>query len=632
MLNKNIFCKKEDLTNESSVEQFFVIRLLKDFGYKDSNIKPKQALKTLVIGKGVKKEKYRPDYVIVFKDKPRIVIEVKDPNEIVEDYLYQVSGYALSINQEYEKQKPVAYCILTNGLIFKVYKWDRNKPLLTLEFGEFEERNPKYHLLKEILSLKNFGEGLLQTKLIKEEFEFRKPEISEINGIFRACHNLIWKKEKISPTDAFYEFSKLFFVKLNHDREIHNGIIKQNKIPKEEDFIFSLHWIESQRVVKNPINEILFKNLREGLEEDIFDKKRKRIFEKNEELNLKPSTIKEVVKLLEHLDFHAIDEDLNGRMFETFLNATIRGKDLGQFFTPRTVVKFMVQLADLKVKKDHIDRVLDACCGSGGFLIDAMVDILQKIDSMNLTNYEKDKLRQDVIKEHLWGADANLKISRIARMNMYLHGDGGSRIYWLPDSLDKKIEIEEGTPEELKREAQEFRDKIIKDKLKFDVVLTNPPFSMKYESKKEDERTIIENYEIAYKEKDRSKQLRSSLKSNVLFLERYYDLLKPHGKLITIIDESVLNASSEKDFRDFIKDRFILKAIVSLPWNTFVNADVRPKTSVLFLIKKEKEDETQPKTFMAISENVGHSDTGKSTLDKCDLDKILNEFRKFENA
>jgi len=61
-----------------------------------------------------------------------------------------------------------------------------------------------------------------------------------------------------------------------------------------------------------------------------------------------------------------IDEDLNGRMFEAFLSATIRGKELGQFFTPRTVVEFMVDLAELKVGRDHIDRILDLCCGSGG--------------------------------------------------------------------------------------------------------------------------------------------------------------------------------------------------------------------------------------------------------------------------
>jgi type I restriction enzyme M protein len=55
-----------------------------------------------------------------------------------------------------------------------------------------------------------------------------------------------------------------------------------------------------------------------------------------------------------------IDEDLNGRLFETFLSATMRGRDLGQFFTPRSVVKMMVRVARLRCTPDHQDRVLDA--------------------------------------------------------------------------------------------------------------------------------------------------------------------------------------------------------------------------------------------------------------------------------
>jgi type I restriction enzyme M protein len=115
-------------------------------------------------------------------------------------------------------------------------------------------------------------------------------------------------------------------------------------------------------------------------------------------------------------------------------------------------------------------------------------------------------------------------------------------------------------------------------------------------------------------------------------LERYRDLLKPHGKLITVIDESVLNTATEKEFRDFIRDNFVVKAVISLPRNAFVNADTTVKTSILYLIKKEKQGETQPDVFMAISKNIGHNDAGKKTPELNDLPKILEEFRRWERA
>jgi len=627
---KNIFCDKKDLVNESDVEQFFVIRLLKKLGFKDKDIKTKKSIEELTIGRGSRKEKYKPDYVLFIKKKPKIVIDAKEPNEKIDDYLYQTSGYSLSLNQKFDNENPIEYFILTNGLILKLFKWDKEKPILTLKFEDFIEDNSEYIKLLQIISYDSFKE---KVEIDLEKFDFFRPEIKELEGIFRACHNLIWKKEKIKPTEAFYEFSKLFFVKLYYDRKMHD-LMKERK-PKKEDFIFSVSWIEkTEKEESHPFDTILFKNLRELMENEIKEKQRRRIFEKNERLNLKPSTTKEVVRLLENYDLFGIDEDLNGRMFETFLNATVRGKDLGQFFTPRSVVKFMTELADIKVSKDKIDNILDGLCGSGGFLIEAMAKMFNKVIKNNsLTTSEKEKLKDWIVKEKLWGTDANKNISRIARMNMYLHGDGSNRIFWLPDFLDKKVSIEKGINPELREDAEEFKRITVDENFKFDIVLSNPPFSMKYETKNKEEKKILEEYDIAYVDgRENSNKIKSSLKSNVLSIERYKDLLKPNGKLITIIDESVLNADTESKYRDFIKKHFIIKAVISLPRNTFINAETGVKTSILYLVKRGKEKEEQPDIFMAISENVGHTDSGKPCPDKNDLNKILEAFRRFENG
>src|SRR5699024_10218384 len=105
---------------------------------------------------------------------------------------------------------------------------------------------------------------------VKNEFEFIIPSLTELSGIFKACHNLIWKKEKINPTDAFYEFSKLFFVKLEQDKKLHENYLDKGKILKKEHVALSEDWIKKQSEFdKNPVDNMLFKQLRNDLENQI---------------------------------------------------------------------------------------------------------------------------------------------------------------------------------------------------------------------------------------------------------------------------------------------------------------------------------------------------------------------------
>jgi len=440
---KNKFCKLKNLRNESDVEQFFVIRLLKDLGYTDDLIATKRTIPEVAIGKGRKRKNYKPDYVVYLDKKhkkPVLLIDAKSPSKIAEEGLSDAQLYASILRRKLDVPKPEQYCIGTNGvrLVIKHYESDKIEHELT--FTDFDDENPKYDYMKERLSLKSLA---VQPKLEAELFDFKKPKMRDILGIFEACHKLIWKTEKRSPSSAFYEFAKIMFIKLNEDKklrqkeEIRQKIESEQPLPKDE-VIFSAHWIErEERTDANPVNSILFKNLRDYLEAEIAYRTKKRVFDKKENIDLEPSTILEVVKLLQHFDLHGIDEDLNGRLFETFLTATMRGKELGQFFTPRNVVKFMTELADLEASKEHIDKVLDACCGTGGFLIEAMADLSNKIyKNPSLSSLQKEQLIDSIRNDCLYGIDAGKSppVARIARINMFLHGDGGSRIYFA-DSL-----------------------------------------------------------------------------------------------------------------------------------------------------------------------------------------------------
>ena len=142
-ITKNQFCNFDDLKNESDVEQFFVIRLLTYLGYGDSTIKTKKSLDELVISRGSRSEKYKPDYVCFHKNKPKIIIDAKSPTEVIDEYTYQVSGYALSLNQKFKSENPVRFTILTNGLVFKVFNWDEDESVITLKFEDFVNGSKK---------------------------------------------------------------------------------------------------------------------------------------------------------------------------------------------------------------------------------------------------------------------------------------------------------------------------------------------------------------------------------------------------------------------------------------------------------------------------------------------------------
>jgi type I restriction enzyme M protein len=621
---QNLFCRVSELGNEADVEALFVERLLKTLNYPDSAILRKRSLSTIAIGKGSKKENYKPDFVLLDgAAQPIVVVDAKSPQEDCTKYLYQVSGYALYLNQQYPDSNPVRYVVLTNGLQFYVYPWDSATPLMYLRFADFDRQGEKLLELRSNLSFGVFD----QVKATKDVYDYRRPALGTLIATFTRCHNMIWKKEKLPPADAFYEFAKIMFVKIREDQRIHD-IIDSGKKPAKEDFFFSTHWIESQNKIEdNPLDCILFRRLQQDLEDQIRKGEKKRIFVKEEGIELQASTIFEVVRELEHFDLYGIDEDLNGRMFETFLSATVRGKALGQFFTPRSVVHYMTDTVSLPLTRDYLPVVLDACCGSGGFLIDAMARLFRDCDNIkNFTDKERAARKKKIRDQCLLGIEANERITRIARLNMYLHGDGGSKIF-KADGLDHDIAIEAGVPREEENGLKELRSILVGESgLRFDAILTNPPFSMQYKAKDPHERRILEQYTIA---RTGTGKIASGSASNVLFLERYYGLLKSEtGELFTVIDDTVLNGFDSQRYRDFILQNFIIIQVISLPFNAFFRADANIKTSLIHLRRKSA-DEQQGTLFMAITNNIGHDDHKKDTPHRDNFSMISQFYRKW---
>jgi type I restriction enzyme M protein len=585
-----MLCKRSNLTNEASVEKWFIDPLLVALGFNADDQLLKTSIRELKIGKGSGASLYKPDYIITAGGFPVLVIDAKSPDENLDNWAQQGRSYCLELNQMYE-HNPVQFYVIASGLDTRLYQWDRGRPILELSFSDFAVGNDKLFHLKELIS-KSAVHSLARAKreeLQGSDFRLEPVSLETMSAVFAKLHDYMREKEKKAPSEAFTELMKIVFVKIRKDRELRERI--GNAVPKVKDVVFSAAWIEAQTENDSPINDPLFMNLREGLEAEIHEKNKHRIFDKDEEIDLSPSTILKVVRDLEHIDLYRMDEDIHGRMFESFLDATVRGPELGQFFTPRDVVKLIVQLADVQVDKSKIESVLDACCGSGGFLISAMSDMLGKSKLIaGLSSRDVKHIEDAIRNKSIVGIDAGSKppIYRIARMNMYLHGDGGANIYFA-DSLDKRVGLVGRPNIELEGELRTLREMLVNSERKFDVILSNPPFSLRYSRDSREQREILNQYILAGHDK--------SLLSSVMFLERYRELVSDEGRILTVIDDSILSGESYSEIRDFIREAFIIVGIISLPGDAFKRAAARVKTSILIL-RPRRDGEEQGELFM----------------------------------
>ena len=641
---QNKLCKFKNLRNESDVEQNFVVRLLDDLGFTDDFRETKAALRSVKIEKGRRQRLYVPDY-ICYLDKahkrPVFLVDAKSPTEAAMDGATDAQLYASVLRRSLADPKPEQFCIGSNGQRTVVLHYDSDIPRYDLDFLDIVDGNHRYESLKSALQRTAPTHQLLSGV---NDFEFIKPDVKTVRALFEACHDVIWKREFESPVPAFWEFCKLMFIKLREDRRLHTdpklkALVQAGQPLPRTKVLFSVDYLDRVTNPSNP-NPIaaLFETTRDDLEAQVLSGEKKRIFDTTERLKLEPLTVRRVVGLLEHHDLIKIDEDLNGRLFQTFLSATMRGKQLGQFFTPRTVVDFMCDLADLKVTKEppYAPLVLDACCGTGGFLIEAMAKLTRQLKDgplAILSEREKLKIDKAIKDERLIGIDAGKDppVARIARINMYLHGDGGSRIF-SADALDKKVLIPSTASPELRGELKQLRAMFSgPNAIHVDVALTNPPFSMKKEAKEADQKEILQEYESAFVVKSGQRKPRPSLKSNVMFLERYRDLIRPGGKLITLIDESVLNTPTAADYRSQLFRHFYFRAVVSLPQDAFVDAGANVKTSILLLERKGVPSDDQPVTFYGRSENIGYKGS-RLNESLSDLPQILESFQQFQST
>ena len=383
--------------------------------------------------------------------------------------------------------------------------------------------------------------------------------------------------------------------------------------------LFTVDVLHDQ-ISENPLDN-LFQNTKAAYAND-------NIFEDDERINLKPVTGEAIVRKLEKYNLSDTSEDVKGVAFERFLGRTFRG-EIGQFFTPRSIVEFMVYMVD----PQEGEIICDPASGSGGFLIRVfelvretiLTDADREYNSYkaaievkkSLSQRKKAKLLQDKYTKiqrsieqqregsRLWklsnrciyGTDANDRMARTSKMNMIMHGDGHGGVHHHDGFLNVNGIFEDH----------------------FDIILTNPPFGANVEPSDKvlasdiavnsaAEESYVSEYGDLYRTaQDRVKAAlnrpilslfdlprnnKAKIKTEILFIERCLDLLKPGGRLGIVLPEGIYNNPSLAYVREFVEGRAFLRAVVSLPQETFISSGASVKCSLLFL-KKFTEEEQQ---------------------------------------
>lgn len=570
-------------TPEERVRQTFLCILVNDYGYALNQIREE----VNTTGRG--SANARADFLIwrTVQEKdddkaPFIVVECKSDNVTITEKDYQQG-------EDYARRVDAPFFVTHNSRETKYWR-------------VLKDRMPGYR--EEIANIPEVGDD---DKRIEELMSAQKTfNDRDFARLLHDCHDIIRNREHKDPAAAFDEMAKMLFVKVDQERRMRSRRARDNR--------FSLDFMDQQQEITGDALGTLFKTTKDDYKGD-------KIFHPDDQINLKFNTAREIVKRLEKYNLSDTSEDIKGIAFEKFLGRTFRG-EIGQFFTPRTIVDFMIEMVD----PQEGDVICDPASGSGGFLIRFFEIVREKIlesadaellaydaelETQALTSDTKEALRlkryeqiQQSLDQHkegsrLWelanrriyGTDANDRMARTSKMNMIMHGDGHGGVHHHNGFLNVNG-IFEG---------------------RFDIILTNPPFGANVENSDlirpedleldaDDLRRYEQTYGDAYIEARARVAAQkgqpimslftlpktgkdSKIKTEILFIERCLDLLKPGGRLGIVLPEGIFNNPSLAYVREFCEDRSFLRAVVSLPQETFTASGASVKASLLFLQK-----------------------------------------------
>lgn len=623
--NGKIWCPLKNAyhvsTPEERVRQTWVCKLVNEYGYSLEQMAQEVSVTTSKKSSGEARGdgNARADLVIwkskedkLAEKRAFIVVELKAENVRVrvEDY-YQ--------GQNYASWAGASFFVTSNEKETKYFNVD-------------PDYLPKK--LEEIVALPTYNESLNDKKvseLLNQTKTFTRDEFTKT---LKSCHNIIRNNDKLSPEAAFDEISKILFMKIREERKNQGAKVFTKEDYKNDRKIYEENIRPNLTGDDKNLEymQFLFRSTKEQFKDD-------KLFEQNEIIKIRENSFEQILEKLQNYNLSDTQDDVKGIAFEEFLGTTFRG-ELGQFFTPRTIVDFMVHILD----PQEGEVICDPTCGSGGFLIKAFEYVREKIerdikaakDSLRYQlegdDYESkseeeqlkinkhiDEMQQKLNKEldtqqkgneeknipqsrmyalsHdcIYGTDANPRMARTSKMNMIMHGDGHGGVHHHDGLLNVNGIFEE----------------------RFDVILTNPPFGARVdkslkisEADRFTDEVMIKKYEERYGD-DYKKALRQvndnigksvldlfdtgkmSGLTEVLFMERCLRLLKKGGRMGMVLPEGVLNTSNLAKVREYFEGRAKIILICSIPQDVFIAAGATVKPSLVFFKRFTEEEENQ---------------------------------------
>lgn len=444
----------------------------------------------------------RPDYVLYSGEQPLIVIEAKRPGSRIDDALEQGIGYARTL------EAPLVFA--TDGVFCKAFHTGANRPPI-LNGDEVDE------FMREALALRYLSTYEVNTISPKVQYD-RK----ELIRIFDEANNMLRGDGLRAGIERFGEFANILFLKLISESEQ----IKQESGIYSDFDISACSWDSIKKIPVSAridyINSTVYTRLNKLYGTEIFTP-----------LTIRDETIlRDIMDKLDPLMLTDVDSDVKGDAFEYFLKASASTKnDLGEYFTPRHIVKTMVRLVNPQIG----EKIYDPFCGTGGFLIESFRYIQRSIPS------GKESLQRILREETIYGNEIT-NTARITKMNMILAGDGHSNIRMI-DSLATPVDG------------------------RFDIVLTNMPYSQRTKH-------------------GRLYDLPSTNGDSICVQHCMKAISKtaPNGRMALVVPEGFLFRKDLSKTREYLLERCQLQSIVSLPQGVFLPY-TGVKTDIIYATK-----------------------------------------------
>jgi type I restriction enzyme M protein len=477
-----------------------------------------------------------PDYVLYKSNsfEPIAVIEAKRIGSNLEKALKQAKEYANCIGA------PIIFAV--DGAIVET-QWVTNGKFLRFD-GQ---------LITEIVSEKTL---LRFVDVGKHEIASARKNTKtkeELIHIFKRTNDLLREEGMREGVERFTEFSNLLFLKLIDEIEEER---EQKGEERRIEKMYSWRAFNKKpaQEMLDYINDTVLPKLvgKYNHSGDVF----------SEKLGIKkPNILKSIVDELSKLTLLDIDSDIKGDAFEYFLkNSVTVGNDLGEYYTPRHIVKLIVDLVNPKFG----DKVYDPACGTGGFLIEAFRHIKR--------NTKQTKENMAILEnETIYGGELT-ETAKIAKMNMILAGDGHTHIK-RQDSLENPRKNE------------------------FDIVLTNFPFSQSTDH--------AHLYGL------------SNRTANPIFLKHVVDSLKDGGRAGVVVPDGVLFGKDidSVNVRKILVQTCKIEAILQMSVHTFSPYTKQPTSILIF----EKGSKTEKIWFFEVENDGFMGSTKKKPVEKNDM-------------